>query len=146
MNNIDKSLLWAKQKCYEYSNKPYRLLVKKLKPRLFTLFLIFFSNQMVYLYAAPRLCLRSLQTFIANAKTALPLKPMSLFHKRPLTHFLQISICLNCPLLICISLMLTSLWRSWQMLPNMYLHINLLVQMGFLIPITTSSSIYWLLT
>lgn len=32
MKKIDKSLLWSKQKFYEYSNKPHRMLVNKLKP------------------------------------------------------------------------------------------------------------------
>lgn len=35
MNKVVKSLLWAKQKCYEYSNKLQRLLVNRLKPRQF---------------------------------------------------------------------------------------------------------------
>ncbi|PIO23371.1 hypothetical protein AB205_0126300, partial [Aquarana catesbeiana] len=35
MSRINKSLLWSKQKFYEYSNKPHKMLVNKLKPRPF---------------------------------------------------------------------------------------------------------------
>lgn len=35
MNKVAKSLLWAKQKFYEYSNKPDRMLVNRLKPHPF---------------------------------------------------------------------------------------------------------------
>lgn len=38
MSKIDKSLLWSKQKFYEYSNKPHKMLVNKLKPRPFQSF------------------------------------------------------------------------------------------------------------
>lgn len=35
LNKVAKSLLWAKQKFYEYSNKPHRMLVNRLKPHPF---------------------------------------------------------------------------------------------------------------
>lgn len=31
MNRCSKSLLWANQKCYEFSNKPHRMIVNRLK-------------------------------------------------------------------------------------------------------------------
>lgn len=55
LTGLAKSLLWAKQIFYEYSNKSHRMLVSRLDPRPFIPFLTSYCYQMVRLHIVPSL-------------------------------------------------------------------------------------------
>lgn len=96
-NKISKSLLWSRQKFYEYTNKPHRMLVNRPKPRPF----LSIPDHLMQLNSTPLIvfipCLRcsriSIKIFIIVWAQILP----HISHKVKLTTLCHLYNCLRYP-------------------------------------------------